>query len=93
MADAISVPRATSPLLTDDQVADFIINGYHVIEPAFTSQFHQQVYDDLQALPTISLVMDSDDAFGDRGFYANSDRKGVAWPQGWRRSDPAIAPW
>jgi|TARA_B100001971_G_C17644815_1_gene265138 hypothetical protein len=51
MADVVSAQRATIPLLTDDQVADFIINGYHVIEPAFTSQFHQQVYDDLQALP------------------------------------------
>ena len=51
MPDTVSAQRAASPLLADDQVADFIINGYHVIEPAFTPQFHQQVYDDLQALP------------------------------------------
>lgn len=39
-------------LLSDDQVADFVINGYHIVEPQFTPEFHAGVYDELQALPT-----------------------------------------
>ena len=43
---------ATEYLLNDDQVADFVINGYHIVEPAFPPDFHSQVYDALEALPT-----------------------------------------
>ena len=39
-------------LLDDDQVADFVINGYHIVEPAFPPEFHSGVYDELEALPT-----------------------------------------
>ena len=43
---------ATEYLLNDDQVADFVINGYHIVEPAFPPDFHSQVYDALEALPS-----------------------------------------
>jgi hypothetical protein len=43
---------STDHLLSDDQVADFVINGYHIVEPAFPPPFHAGVYDELQALPT-----------------------------------------
>ena len=43
---------ATEHLLDDDQVADFIINGYHIVEPAFPPAFHTRVYEALEALPT-----------------------------------------
>ena len=39
-------------LLDDDQVAGFVINGYHIVEPAFPPEFHSGVYDELEALPT-----------------------------------------
>jgi hypothetical protein len=39
-------------LLSDDQVADFIINGYHIVEPAFPPEFHAEVYNELETLPT-----------------------------------------
>jgi hypothetical protein len=39
-------------LLSDDQVADFVINGYHIVEPAFPPEFHAEVYNELEGLPT-----------------------------------------
>jgi hypothetical protein len=38
-------------LLTDDQVADFVISGYHIVEPSFTAGFHYQIYTELESLP------------------------------------------
>ena len=39
-------------LLSDDQVADFVINGYHIVDPQFPTEFHLQIYNELEALPT-----------------------------------------
>ncbi len=43
---------STQYLLNDDQVADFVISGYHVVEPQFPAEFHAQVYSELEALLT-----------------------------------------
>ena len=51
-AGVVSGKIAAEYLLNDDQVADFVINGYHIIEPAFPPDFHSQVYDALEALPS-----------------------------------------
>ena len=40
-----------SHLLTDDQMASFIISGYHIIEPVLTPEYHQAVFDHLRAMP------------------------------------------
>ena len=42
----------TGYLLNDDQVADFIINGYHIVKPSFSKIFHGDVYTALEGLPT-----------------------------------------
>jgi len=39
-------------LLNDDQVADFIINGYHIVDTPFSSEFHDEVYSKLNSLPS-----------------------------------------
>jgi hypothetical protein len=38
-------------LLTDYQVANFVINGYHIVEPQFPADFHSKVYSELELLP------------------------------------------
>ncbi|MDA0595524.1 MAG: phytanoyl-CoA dioxygenase family protein [Chloroflexi bacterium] len=56
MTSAITTSGAsgvsTKNLLSDDQVADFVINGYHIVEPQFPAEFHSQIYSELEALPT-----------------------------------------
>tara|TARA_Y100001960_G_scaffold245837_1_gene260698 strand:+ start:4329 stop:5189 length:861 start_codon:yes stop_codon:yes gene_type:complete len=42
----------TNHLLSDDQIADFVINGYHIVAPQFQSDFHERVYQELNDLPT-----------------------------------------
>jgi hypothetical protein len=37
------------------------------------------IRDDLISLPTLSIVMNSDDMFGDEGIYSNPERRGVEW--------------
>ena len=39
-------------LLNDNQVADFIITGYHIVEPNYPREFHRKIYSNLEALPT-----------------------------------------
>ena len=41
---------AVDCLLTDDQVADFVISGYHIVKPSFSPEFHSNVYSKLQSL-------------------------------------------
>ena len=42
----------TGYLLNDDQIADFIVNGYLIVEPSFSKNFHSDVYTALEGLPT-----------------------------------------
>ena len=37
-------------LLNDDQVADFVINGYHIVQTPFPSKFHDEIYSKLNNL-------------------------------------------
>ena len=42
----------TDHRLTDDQMASFVINGYHVVKPQLASGINTQIYNALEALPT-----------------------------------------
>ena len=45
----------------------------------FGGQFATRMVDALRAVPTLSIVMDTDDLFGELGIYTQSLRKGFAW--------------
>jgi hypothetical protein len=45
----------------------------------YGGKYAATIRDDLQAVPTISLVLRIDDLFGQRGIYSNSEQRGVAW--------------
>ena len=34
-------------LLNDDQVADFVINGYHIVHTSLPSKYHDEIYSKL----------------------------------------------
>ena len=42
----------TDHRLTDDEMASFVINGYHVVTPQLTEGLNTQIYNSLEALPT-----------------------------------------
>ncbi len=44
--------RIDKYLLNDDQVADFIINGYHIVESPLSTEFHDGIYSKLNSLPS-----------------------------------------
>ncbi|MCZ6792031.1 MAG: CotH kinase family protein, partial [Planctomycetota bacterium] len=48
------------------------------------------IRDDLLSLPTMSIVLDTDDLFGPRGIYTNSQSRGRAWER--RASVELISP-
>ncbi|HCI85836.1 MAG TPA: hypothetical protein DHV68_03215 [Dehalococcoidia bacterium] len=52
MTSVASASVTAEHLLDDDQVADFVINGFHIVEPQFPPEFHAGVYQELEALPT-----------------------------------------
>ena len=43
---------ATDYRLTDDEMASFVINGYHVVQPDLREGLNQEIYDALEALDT-----------------------------------------
>ncbi len=43
------------------------------------AQYRNQLHDALLSLPTLSIVTDVDNLFGNQGIYANSGSRGVAW--------------
>ena len=45
----------------------------------FAGVYADQFVDSLQAVPTLSLVMDVDDLFGELGIYANPTKEGREW--------------
>jgi hypothetical protein len=45
----------------------------------FDGEFARQFVDALRAAPSVSIVMDVNDLFGDRGIYLNSTRTGFDW--------------
>jgi hypothetical protein len=53
MLETAQLPDTTTAapvLLTDDQVIDFVIKGYHVVETDFPRAFHQTIYDKIAQL-------------------------------------------
>ena len=45
----------------------------------FGGRYAETIRDDLKSLPTMSIVMNVDDLFGERGIYTNSEQRGAAW--------------
>ena len=45
----------------------------------FGGRYAATIKDDLQSIPTISVVMNTDEMFGSRGIYTNSGSRGRAW--------------
>ncbi len=43
---------ATDHRLTDDQMASFVINGYHILKPDLRTGLNQEIYDALDAMST-----------------------------------------
>ncbi len=43
---------ATDHRLTDDQMASFVINGYHILKPNLRTGLNQEIYDALDAMST-----------------------------------------
>lgn len=54
---------------------DYVMDPDIVNDPRYSGG----LVDDLMSLPTLSLVMDAQDAWGPSGFYANPRQSGVAW--------------
>ena len=48
-------------------------------EDQFGGLYSASIREDLKALPTLSIVMDSDDMFGANGIYTNASRAGPNW--------------
>ncbi|MGE5607782.1 MAG: lamin tail domain-containing protein [Bacillota bacterium] len=49
------------------------------MDPEVVDAYGNQLIDGLKAIPSVSLVMDTDDVFGPTGIYANPESTGVAW--------------
>ena len=70
------------PASWDGQAADYgldprVINFQG--QDNYQGKYTATLKDDLKSLPTISLVMDLDDLFGDQGIYANPNARGDKW--------------
>ena len=48
-------------------------------EDLFGSIYANTIRDDLKSIPTMSIVMNTDDMFGPEGIYTNSTQRGQAW--------------
>ena len=55
--------------------ADYEMDPEVVDDP----RYQDQVIQSLQSLPSMSLVMDTDDMFGSNGIYTHSTSSGLAW--------------
>ncbi len=75
--DVIQQPRnpAGFPLSWKSVPADYEMDPSIVQD----SQYRDQLLDALNSLPSMSLVMDQDDLFGDQGIYANPGARGINW--------------
>ena len=62
-----------------DVIGNFDANGNSTGGDLFGGIYAATIQDDLQAIPTLSIVADVDDLFGPNGIYTNSGASGVAW--------------
>lgn len=51
-------------------------------QDAYGGKYARSIKSDLQAVPTMSLVMDMADMFGPKGIYSNPQNHGEAWERG-----------
>ncbi|MCO6042419.1 lamin tail domain-containing protein [Aeoliella sp. ICT_H6.2] len=65
--------------LDPDVIGIFDDNGNSVGGDEFGGVYAASIKDDLQAIPTMSIVTNIDDLFGTNGIYTNSTSRGVAW--------------
>ena len=49
------------------------------MDPRVTSLHQATIRDDLQSVPSLSIVMDTEEMFGPSGIYSNPEGSGVAW--------------
>ncbi|HUT13679.1 MAG TPA: lamin tail domain-containing protein, partial [Thermoguttaceae bacterium] len=82
LADVIRQPNdpAGYPSTWDGRPADYEMDP-DVVGPnnLFADRYRDTILDDLQSLPTMSVVMDVDDLFGSSGIYVNTQSTGDAW--------------
>ncbi|HUU90439.1 MAG TPA: lamin tail domain-containing protein [Phycisphaerae bacterium] len=62
-----------------DVIGYFDAAGNPIGGDLFGGVYASTIKDDLQAIPTMSLVMDVEDIFGVTGIYSNPNNEGVAW--------------
>ncbi|MCA9237349.1 MAG: lamin tail domain-containing protein [Planctomycetales bacterium] len=65
--------------LDPDVIGNFNSSGVSIGGDKYGGIYAATIKDDLQAIPTMSLVMDVDDLFGPTGIYTNSTASGSAW--------------
>lgn len=65
--------------LDSDLIGQFDAGGNPIGGDLFGGAYASTIKDDLQAIPTLSIVADIDDLFGPTGIYTNSVASGSAW--------------
>lgn len=77
---AASGPLADFPDHWGSQVADYDMDPRVVGQSdGYGGRYTASIQNDLLSIPSISLVMETDDLFGPRGIYANPNSRGSAW--------------
>ena len=62
-----------------DVIGNFDANGNSTGGDLFGGVYADTIQDDLKAVPTLSIVMNTDEMFGPGGIYTNSTSSGIAW--------------
>ncbi|MEZ6098066.1 MAG: lamin tail domain-containing protein [Pirellulaceae bacterium] len=62
-----------------DVIGNFSAAGQALGGDRFGGVYAATIQDDLQAIPTLSIVLDVDDMFGSSGIYTNATSSGSAW--------------
>ncbi|HEY3391601.1 MAG TPA: CotH kinase family protein, partial [Lacipirellulaceae bacterium] len=62
-----------------DVIGTFDANGNPLGGDSFGGVYAATIKDDLLSIPTLSIVMNTNELFGPNGIYTNSTQRGVAW--------------
>ena len=65
--------------LDPDVIGQFDSSGNPTGGDDYGGVYAATIQDDLKSIPTISIVLDTDDMFGPNGIYTNSTQHGAAW--------------
>ena len=89
--DVVDQNGAGFPSSWGPKTADYALDQ-DLIGPGKTHE--NTIRDDLQAVATVSIVMDVDDLFGPSGIYSNTQSRGISWerPASFELIDPAGGP-